>query len=127
MESLDGLGAERARALTTLGVALCLLSAGAAMAIGLGALLLRGDAAGLAAVEVVPLSRMPSALASAEPYAWLSLGVLLLLLTPVVRVTGLSLWCALTKRRLALGAGLGVLAFLLLGLGRALWLAERAS
>lgn len=125
MEGLDGVGAERTRALTTLGVSVGLLGAAAAMAVGLGSLLVRGAEVGLAVVPSVSLSRMPAALAGGEPYAWLSLGVLLLLATPLARVLGLSLWCALTRRPRGVIAGLGVLVFLGASVGRALWLAEQ--
>lgn len=75
----------RARELTTTAVLVTLLASMGCFAAGL-ALAFRADAL---AAAVVPLGELPAALAAADPGAWLSLGVIFLLLTPLVRLAGM--------------------------------------
>jgi uncharacterized membrane protein len=50
--------------------------------------LVLGLVSGAEAVEVMPLERIPAAIVELEPLAFLSLGIVLLIATPLARVFG---------------------------------------
>jgi uncharacterized membrane protein len=88
-------------------------------------ILVRGEEASTAAVQVVRPSEITTRLGDSK--TWLTLGVLCLIATPSLRVLGLLRWCQVEGKRYALGAGCFVLLLLGGALGRATWLAEHAS
>lgn len=117
-----GAGAQR---LSTRLVAAGLLAAALCLGVGMGMILIRGEEASTAAVQVVQPSQVLERIGDSR--TWLTLGVLCLLATPSLRVLGLLRWCQVEGKRLALGAGCFVLLLLLGALGRATWLAEQAA
>lgn len=66
-------------------------------------LLLAASGRGVIGDSAVPLPALPAALAASEPTAWLSLGLVLLLVTPAARVATLAAGYA-ARRRWALAA-----------------------
>jgi hypothetical protein len=96
----------RARILTTRAVGAVMLLAG--LCLGVGSLLAaRGQAVGGLGVSAL------RQLGEGTPAPWLSLGVLLLILTPSTRMLGMLLTFRAERRPKALAAGAIVLAFLL--------------
>lgn len=71
--------------LTTAAVLGTLLVSVAAFAVGAALAL----SAGTTTTQVVPLGELPAGLVALDPAAWLGLGVIALLLTPMVRLGGM--------------------------------------
>lgn len=115
----------RAQRLGTRLVAAGLIAASLCLGIGMLLILVRGEEASTAAVQVVRPSQILAQLSDSK--TWLTLGVLCLIATPSLRVLGLIRWCQVEGKRVALGAGCFVLLLLTGALGRATWLAEHAS
>lgn len=109
---------ERIRRLTTRAVGAVLLAAGAALCVGV--------VAGVAAGTELPRGVDPRALrlgllAAGDASSWTSLGVVLLILTPLVRVAGAAVGFANARAGRSLAASVVLLLFLLGSLGHALF------
>lgn len=102
---------DRVRVLTARAVLVTL--AAALLALGLGLVLLRIRHQHVAAgTRLTPLGALPGELLALRPQGWLSLGVIVLLLTPLARLAGMAveLWGQGQRR----SAGAAVLVALLL-------------
>lgn len=106
----------RAQRLTTLAVAAGLLAALACLAAGA----LLGVRAEEEALVPLGFAALAAGLPEGRPAAWLSLGTLLLVATPCLRLGGLLFVFHARGQRRALAACACLLLLLLAGLGRAL-------
>ncbi len=115
---------DRARRLTTFLVGAGLLAGAVCLLVGTGLAVrkpLPDGACSLAAGEI------PSALAAGDPAAWLSLGCLLVIATPCLRLVGMLLSFHSERAWRALTAATVVLALLVTGLAGALLSERRAA